>query len=224
MFLLIKCRSLFNIIVKLGKLRNDSNIVKGKFLMDLIRCGWSTSDPLSVSYHDEEWGVPVRDDDNRLFEFLILEGAQAGLSWITILRKRENYRAAFDGFDPALVARYDEAKIANLLQNPGIVRNRLKVNAAVINARKLLDVQDEFDSFSNYLWDFVEGKPIQNHWNSLKELPAETELSRKLSFDLGRRGFKFVGSTIMYSMMQACGLVNDHTVECFRHPQVVERT
>lgn len=189
--------------------------------MDLIRCAWSTSDPLYVSYHDEEWGVPVH-DDKKLFEFLILEGAQAGLSWITILRKRENYRAAFDGFDPAIVARYDDAKIAELLQNAGIVRNRLKVNAAVINARKLLDVQEEFGSFSDYLWDFVDGKPIQNQWHGLGDIPAETELSRKLSFDLGRRGFKFVGSTIIYSMMQACGLVNDHTVECFRHAQVAK--
>nr|AUN37614.1 DNA-3-methyladenine glycosylase [uncultured bacterium] len=190
--------------------------------MELIRCGWSTSDPLYVSYHDEEWGVPVRDDDQRLFEFLILEGAQAGLSWITILRKRENYRAAFDNFDPAIVAGYDEAKIAELLQNPGIVRNRLKINAAVINARKTLELQQEFGSFSNYLWAFVEGKPIQNQWASLAHLPAKTELSDKLSKDLQKRGFKFVGSTIIYSMMQACGMVNDHTVECFRHAQLAQ--
>ncbi len=168
-----------------------------------------------------EWGVPVR-DDQKLFEFLILEGAQAGLSWITILRKRENYRAAFDNFDPAVVARYDDAKIAELLQNAGIVRNRLKVNAAVINARKVLELQQEFGSFSNYLWGFVDGKPIQNHWRGMGDLPAKTELSDKLSKDLVRRGFKFVGSTIIYSMMQACGLVNDHTVECFRHDQVAQ--
>jgi len=190
--------------------------------MEIIRCGWSTSDPLYIRYHDEEWGVPLRDDDTRLFEFLILEGAQAGLSWITILRKRENYRAAFDGFDPAVVATYDEAKIANLLQNPGIVRNRLKLNAAVINARGVLALQQEFGSFSNYLWGFVEGRPIQNQWRSMGELPAKTDLSDKLSKDLTRRGFKFVGSTIMYSLMQACGLVNDHTIECFRHAQVAE--
>jgi len=203
-------------------LRNDSSQAKGKFLMEIIRCGWSTSDPLYIRYHDEEWGVPLRDDDTRLFEFLILEGAQAGLSWITILRKRENYRAAFDGFDPAVVATYDEAKIANLLQNPGIVRNRLKLNAAVINARGVLALQQEFGSFSNYLWGFVEGRPIQNQWRSMGELPAKTDLSDKLSKDLTRRGFKFVGSTIMYSLMQACGLVNDHTIECFRHAQVAE--
>ena len=195
---------------------------KGKFSMELIRCGWSTSDPLYVSYHDEEWGVPVHDDDQRLFEFLILEGAQAGLSWITILRKRENYRAAFDHFDPAIVASYDEAKVADLLQNPGIVRNRLKINAAVINARKTLELQQEFGSFSNYLWGFVDGKPIQNHWESLAHLPAKTELSDKLSKDLTKRGFKFVGSTIIYSMMQSCGMVNDHTVECFRHAQIAQ--
>jgi DNA-3-methyladenine glycosylase I len=188
--------------------------------MDVVqRCGWSTSDPLYVRYHDEEWGVPVR-DDKRLFEFLILEGAQAGLSWITILRKRENYRAAFDGFDPVVVASYDEAKIAELLQNPGIVRNRLKVNATVINARKFLDVQAEYGTFGNYLWGFVDGTPIQNHWSALSQIPAETEISRKLSKDLSKRGFKFVGSTIIYSMMQACGLVNDHTVDCFRHQEV----
>ena len=188
--------------------------------MDVIRCGWSTSDPLYISYHDEEWGVPVRDDEHRLFEFLVLEGAQAGLSWWTILNKRENYRAAFDGFDPARVARYDEAKIATLLENPGIVRNRLKVNAAVVNARKFLEVQDEFGSFSAYIWGFVGGKPLQNHWHGLGDIPAETETSRAMSKDLAKRGFKFVGSTICYSFMQACGLVNDHTVECFRHAEV----
>ena len=191
-------------------------------MTDVIRCGWSTSDPLYVRYHDEEWGVPVRDDDTRLFEFLILEGAQAGLSWITILRKRENYRAAFAGFDPAVVAGYDEAKIAELLQNPGIVRNRLKVNAAVINARKVRELQQEFGSFSNYLWGFVGGRPIQNQWQALGSLPAKTELSDRLSKDLQKRGLKFVGSTIMYSMLQACGFVNDHTVECFRHDQVAQ--
>src|SRR5579871_3218526 len=181
--------------------------------IDVIRCAWgSQPDPLYQSYHDQEWGVPVRGDDHRLFEFLILEGAQAGLSWSTILHKRENYRAAFDQFDPAVVARYNDAKIADLLQNPGIVRNRLKVNAAVINARKVLEVQSEFGSFSDYLWAFVDGKPIQNHWQSMKELPAETDLSRKLSKDLSKRGFKFVGSTICYSLMQAVGMVNDHTV------------
>ncbi|HVU13683.1 MAG TPA: DNA-3-methyladenine glycosylase I [Phototrophicaceae bacterium] len=189
--------------------------------MDVQRCGWSGSDPLYVSYHDEEWGVPVH-DDNKLFEFLVLEGAQAGLSWSTILHKRANYRAAFANFDPALVAQYDDAKIAELLQNPGIVRNRLKVNAAVINARKVLEVQAEYGSFDQYLWSFVGGKPIQNHWGSLKELPAETELSRQMSKALSKRGFKFVGSTICYSLMQAVGMVNDHTMDCFRHAQLAE--
>ncbi len=185
-----------------------------------IRCGWAGTDPLYVQYHDEEWGVPLRGDEHRLFEFLTLEGAQAGLSWLTILRKRENYRAAFDNFDPALVARYDEAKIAQLLENPGIVRNRLKVNATVINAGRFLAVQEEFGSFSDYLWGFVDGKPIQNHRASLSEIPPETDLSKQLSKDLLRRGFKFVGSTICYAMMQACGMVNDHTVSCFRHDEV----
>ncbi len=187
--------------------------------MELTRCAWGNGLPIYVRYHDEEWGVPVR-DDSRLFEFLILEGAQAGLSWLTILRKRENYRAAFDGFDPAVVARYDDAKIAALLADPGIVRNRLKINAAVVNARQVLDVQQAFGSFSNYLWGFVEGRPITNHWQSPAEVPAETELSRKLSKDLAKRGFKFVGSTIIYSLMQAVGMVNDHTVDCFRHDEV----
>jgi DNA-3-methyladenine glycosylase I len=158
-------------------------------------------------------------DDKVLFEFLCLEGAQAGLSWNTILRKRENYRAAFDGFDPALVARYDEQKIAELLQNPGIVRNRLKIHATINNAQKFLAVQDEFGSFAPYLWSFVGGKPIQNQWRSLSEIPPETDESRKLSKDLLKRGFKFVGPTIVYAMMQACGLVNDHTIDCFRHAE-----
>jgi DNA-3-methyladenine glycosylase I len=188
--------------------------------MTLTRCAWGASDPLYVRYHDDEWGVPVRDDDRRLFEFLVLEGAQAGLSWLTILRKRDNFRAAFDNFDPALVARYDDARIAELLQNPGIIRNRLKVNAAVINARKTLDLQAEFGSLSSYLWRFVDGVPIQNHWQSLAEIPAETELSRRMSKDLAKRGFKFVGSTICYAFMQAAGFVNDHTVDCFRHEEV----
>lgn len=187
--------------------------------MTLTRCGWGIGDPLYTDYHDQEWGVPVY-DDRLLFEFLILEGAQAGLSWLTILRKRDNFRAAFDNFDPAIVARYDDAKIAALLQNPGIIRNRLKVNAAVINARRTLDVQAEFGSLSAYLWGFVDGKPIQNHWRTLADIPAETEISRRMSKDLTKRGFKFVGSTICYAFMQAAGFVNDHTVECFRHDEV----
>ena len=189
--------------------------------MDLVRCTWSGSDPLYMRYHDEEWGVPIRQDDPKLFGFLVLEGAQAGLSWLTILHKRENYRVAFDGFDPAIVARYGEVKIGELLQNPGIVRNRLKVNAAVQNAKGVLAVQEEFGSLAAYLWGFVDGRPIHNQWRTLAEIPAETEISRKLSKDLSRRGFKFVGPTICYAMMQACGFVNDHTVDCFRYREVM---
>jgi DNA-3-methyladenine glycosylase I len=187
------------------------------------RCGWvNETDALYVHYHDEEWGVPLRGDDHALFERICLEGAQAGLSWRTILMKRENYRAAFDGFDPEKVARYDAARIAALLANPGIVRNRLKVESTVNNAGRLLRIQEEFGSFDAYLWGFVDGKPIQNRWNSLSEVPAETDLSRRISKDLLRRGFKFVGSTICYAMMQAVGMVNDHTVTCFRHEEVAQ--
>jgi len=187
----------------------------------LTRCAWvSLDDELYSRYHDQEWGVPLRGNEHALFERLCLEGAQAGLSWITILRKRDNYRAAFDDFDPALVARYDDAKVATLLANPGIVRNRAKINAAISNARAFLAVQDEFGSFDRYLWDYVDGKPIQNQWRTLAEIPAETELSRRLSKDLKKRGFKFVGPTICYAMMQAIGMVNDHTVDCFRHAEV----
>jgi DNA-3-methyladenine glycosylase I len=189
--------------------------------MEVIRCAWSSSDPLYTRYHDEEWGVPIRGNDKALFERIVLEGAQAGLSWLTILRKRENYRAAFDHFDPAVVARYNEDKVADLLANPGIIRNRLKINAAIHNAGKFLHVQEEFGSFDRYLWSFVDGKTIQNRWRSLSEIPAETEQSRKLSRDLTARGFKFVGPTICYAMMQACGLVNDHTIDCFRHDEVL---
>ncbi|MBK8035156.1 MAG: DNA-3-methyladenine glycosylase I [Anaerolineae bacterium] len=188
----------------------------------LIRCAWSGADPLYVKYHDEEWGVPLKGDDSALFERICLEGAQAGLSWITILRKRENYRAAFDGFDPAVVARYDEAKVAELLANPGIVRNRLKIASTINNAQKFLEVQREFGSFSDYLWGYVDGQPIHNHWQSLSEIPAETDLSKRISKDLLKRGFKFVGSTICYAMMQATGLVNDHTVDCFRHAEIAQ--
>jgi len=182
---------------------------------DRIRCPWPGEDPLYLAYHDREWGVPVH-DDRLLFEFLTLEGAQAGLSWITILRKREAYRAAFAGFDPEAVARFDEAKVAALLANPGIVRNRLKVESAVTNARAFLKVRDEFGTFDAYLWGFVEGRPIWNAWKSIAEIPASTPLSEALSRDLKRRGFRFVGSTICYAHMQAVGMVNDHTVDCFR--------
>lgn len=185
----------------------------------LIRCEWPGSDPLYVAYHDEEWGVPVH-DDRRWFEFIVLDGAQAGLSWITILRKRENYRRAFDNFDPTKVAAYDEAKIAALLADPGIVRNRLKINSAVRNARAFLSIQEEFDSFDAYVWPFVGGKPLVNAWASLREIPAETSEARALSKDLKQRGFTFVGPTITYAFMQAAGLVNDHVVNCFRYAEL----
>jgi DNA-3-methyladenine glycosylase I len=180
------------------------------------RCFWATT-PLSIAYHDEEWGVPVH-DDNRLFEFLILEGAQAGLSWETILRKRDNYRAAFDRFNPSKVARYDDRKIAALLNNDGIIRNRLKINSAVSNAAAFLAVQKEFGSFDEYVWRFVNGKPLKRKPGQL--MVARTELSDALSQDLIKRGFRFVGSTICYSFMQAVGLVNDHDPTCFRYRQL----
>jgi DNA-3-methyladenine glycosylase I len=179
------------------------------------RCAWVGSDPLYLEYHDREWGVAVH-DDRLLFEFLILEGAQAGLSWITILRKREAYRTAFAGFDPQVVARFDDVRVAQLLADPGIVRNRLKVASAVTNARAFLKVQEEFGSFDAYMWRFVDGKPIRNSWLNIAEVPASTPVSDAMSRDLKRRGFRFVGSTICYAHMQAVGMVNDHTVDCFR--------
>lgn len=184
-----------------------------------IRCGWAGSDPTYVGYHDREWGVPVR-DDRRLFEFLVLEGAQAGLSWITILRKRDAYREAFDDFDPEKVARYDARRVAKLLKNEGIVRNRAKLESAVKNARAFLAVQEEYGSFSKYQWGFVDGEPVVNRWASLKQIPPRTPLSDTLSKDLKQRGFSFVGSTIIYAHMQAVGMVNDHLVDCFRHREV----
>jgi DNA-3-methyladenine glycosylase I len=187
-----------------------------------IRCEWVGSDPLSIRYHDEEWGVPVW-DDRRLFEFLILEGAQAGLSWMTILRKRERYRAVFAGFDPARVARYSRAKIETLLRDPGIVRNRLKVGSAVTNARAFQAIQEEFGSFAAYQWRFVDGRPIQNRWRKTGEVPARSPRSDAFSKDLQRRGFRFVGSTIIYAHMQAVGMVNDHLVRCFRHQALAKR-
>lgn len=183
------------------------------------RCAWAGDDGLYQHYHDTEWGVPLH-DGRRLFEFLILEGAQAGLSWITILRKRENYRAAFDGFDAMRIARYDANKIESLLQNAGIVRNRLKVQSAIINAQKFLDAQDEFGSFDKFIWQFVDGKPKQNKWRSLVDIPTTTPESDTMSKELKRRGFKFVGSTICYAFMQATGMVNDHTMDCFRHKEL----
>jgi DNA-3-methyladenine glycosylase I len=181
----------------------------------LNRCAWAKGD-LYTAYHDQEWGVPVH-QDRLLFEFLILEGAQAGLSWITILKKRENYRQAFDNFEPRKVARYDARKIRRLLGDAGIVRNRLKIESAVQNAKAFLAVQKEFGSFDRYVWGFVGGRPIQNHRASLKQIPARTAQSDALSRDLARRNFKFVGSTICYAFMQAVGMVNDHTTDCFRH-------
>lgn len=182
------------------------------------RCAWAASER-ALAYHDLEWGVPVH-DDRVLFEFLILEGAQAGLSWETILKKRETYREAFDGFDPARVARYDEAKAAKLLANPGIVRNKLKVASATRNARAFLDLQREFGSFGAYIWPFVGGEPKRNAWTSMSEIPARTDESDVLSRDLKKRGFNFVGSTICYAFMQAVGMVNDHTVDCFRYAEL----
>jgi DNA-3-methyladenine glycosylase I len=185
---------------------------------DKSRCPWPT-DELYIRYHDEEWGVPVH-DDRRLFEFVILEGAQAGLTWRTVLNKRENYRKAFDQFDAEKMARYSQAKIEKLMNDKGIIRNRLKIESAVQNARAFLKVSDEFGSFDRYQWRFVEGKPIINHFKSMKEVPARTEISDALSKDLLKRGFKFVGSTICYAHMQAVGMVNDHLVGCFRHKEL----
>jgi DNA-3-methyladenine glycosylase I len=187
----------------------------------VVRCGWAGGE-LSVRYHDEEWGVPVH-DDRTLFEFLILEGAQAGLSWNTILNKRANYRAVFDDFDPQRVARYDRRKIQQLLRDPGIVRNRLKVDSAVLNAKAFLRTQEEFGSFDRYVWQFVGGKPKVNSWKTLAQLPPRTAESDALSKDLKRRGFKFVGSTICYAFMQAVGMVNDHAVDCFRYKALASR-
>jgi DNA-3-methyladenine glycosylase I len=180
-----------------------------------VRCAWSGSDPIYIGYHDREWGVPVY-DDRTLFEFLVLEGAQAGLSWITILRKRDAYRKAFAGFDPEKVARFNAKKVAVLMQDAGIVRNRLKIESAVKNARAFLAVQEELGSFSEYQWGFVDGQPIQNRHASVKQVPARTPISDAFSKDLKKRGFNFVGSTIVYAHMQAVGMVNDHTNDCFR--------
>ncbi|HJN17740.1 MAG TPA: DNA-3-methyladenine glycosylase I [Armatimonadota bacterium] len=183
--------------------------------MEKTRCAWSGDDPLMISYHDEVWGVPLHDDIG-LCEFLLLEGAQAGLSWSTILRKRENYRTAFSGFDPSEIARYDDAKVASLLQDAGIVRNRLKVRSAITNAQAILTVQSEFGSFDRYIWEFVGGETIQNAWRALSDLPTTTLEAETMSRDLLKRGFKFVGPTICYAFMQAVGMVNDHTGDCYR--------
>ncbi len=187
--------------------------------MDQQRCEWVGSHPLEIVYHDTEWGIPVH-DDRRLFELLILEGAQAGLNWLTVLKKRESYREAFAGFDPAEVARFDEARVEALLRNPGIVRNRLKVRSVIRNARAFLKIQQDYGTFDAYVWPFVEGVPKVNRWRSLTEIPAQTPESERMSKDLQKRGFNFVGPTICYAFMQAVGLVNDHTVDCYRYHEV----
>jgi len=194
-------------------------IVQNLGVMEKHRCGWCHGDSLYEAYHDEEWGVPVKDDAT-LFEFLILETFQAGLSWITILRKRENFRAAFDYFDYRKIARYNQKKIDALLGNAGIVRNKLKINATISNAQAFMEVQKEFGSFSAYIWGFVDGKPIKNSFGNYKDAPANTPLSDTISKDLKKRGFKFVGSTVVYAHMQATGMVNDHEVNCFRYHEV----
>jgi DNA-3-methyladenine glycosylase I len=187
------------------------------------RCAWAGTDPLMIAYHDAEWGVPVR-DDLRLFEFLVLESAQAGLSWMTVLRKRENYRRAFSGFDPRKIARYDARKVERLMNDAGIIRNRMKIEATINNARAFLRVQKEFGSFTDYSWAFVDGRPVVNRWRRMKQVPATTPVSDAFSRDLKQRGFKFLGSTVVYAHMQAVGMVNDHTVDCFRHHAVSGRT
>lgn len=184
-----------------------------------IRCGWCVGDPLYESYHDHEWGVPLK-DDAAIFEFLILETFQAGLSWITILRKRENFRKAFENFDYKKIANYSEEKIAELMQDSGIIRNGAKIRASISNARAFMKVQEDFGNFSDYIWSFVNGSPVQNDWEHLKEVPATTKVSEALSKDLKKRGFKFVGPTVVYAHMQATGMVNDHVTQCFRHKEV----
>ena len=180
------------------------------------RCAWVSDDPLYIHYHDHEWGNPIH-DDRLLFEFLILEGMQAGLSWLTILKKRDNFRSSFDNFNPKLISQYDQHKINQLLSNPGIIRNKLKIEAAIKNAITFLSVKKEYGSFSDYIWQFTDGKTVKNHWKSIKQIPSRTEISDRMSKDLKKRGFKFVGSTICYAFMQAVGIVNDHTIDCFRY-------
>src|SRR5512143_2617213 len=183
------------------------------------RCAWVSDDPLMITYHDREWGVPLY-NDRKLFELLILEGAQAGLAWVTVLRKRENFRKAFHGFDSAVIARYSNKNVKRLLDDPGIIRNRLKIEATIINAKKFLEVQNEFGSFHEYIWQFAGGKPIKHKFKSPSEIPSTTEESDAMSRDLRKRGFRFVGSTICYAFMQATGMVNDHTTDCFRYKAV----
>ena len=195
----------------------------GRLMREVERCGWCGDDPLYQHYHDTEWGVPCY-DDNKLFEFLVLESAQAGLSWITILRKRENYRRAFAGFDAQKVARFNSRSVARLLGDAGIVRNRMKIESAINNARCFLQLQESHGSFSNYIWDFVDGTPVVNRWHSDSEIPATTALSDRISVDMKKRGFRFFGSTICYAHLQATGVVNDHLVGCFRHAQCCSGT
>jgi DNA-3-methyladenine glycosylase I len=185
---------------------------------DKVRCSWASGDPLNIAYHDEEWGTPLR-DDRALYEMLVLEGFQAGLSWITILRKRENFRRAFDGFEPERIAAYDERKTAQLMEDPGIVRNRAKIEGAIISARKYLEIMAEPGGFRDFIWQFTGGRPIVNQWRSMSEVPAETAEARAMSKALKARGFKFVGPTICYAFMQATGMVDDHTVDCFRRTE-----
>ena len=184
------------------------------------RCPWvSLKDPVMLAYHDEEWGVPVH-EDRKMFEFIVLEGAQAGLSWSTVLNKRDNYRRAFAGFDPEKIARFDERKVERLILNPGIIRNRRKIESTVSNAKAFLEIQDEFGSFDSYIWSFVDGRPIRNRWRRLSQIPVTSPVAKELSADLIKRGFRFFGPTICYSHMQAVGMVNDHLVDCFRYSEV----
>ncbi|WIV11461.1 DNA-3-methyladenine glycosylase I [Proteiniborus sp. MB09-C3] len=185
----------------------------------MLRCAWCGDDELYVKYHDEEWGVPVY-NDKKHFEFLVLESAQAGLSWITVLKKRENYRKAYDGFDPVKVSQYGTNKIEELMNNSGIIRNRRKIEASINNARRFLEIQNEFGSFNDFIWSFVNNKPIINQWNELSDVPSHTELSDRISKDLKKRGFKFLGTTIIYSYLQATGLINDHVTGCFRYEEL----
>lgn len=188
-------------------------------MIQMNRCPWCGEDELYVKYHDEEWGVPVHEDQKH-FEFLVLESAQAGLSWITILRKRENYRKAYDHFDYVKVAQYNEEKVEELMKNPGIIRNRKKIEASINNAKRFIEIQKEFGSFDQYIWSFVNHQVIKNQWNAISEVPAKTDLSDRISKDLKKRGFKFLGSTIVYAHIQAIGLINDHLIDCFRYQEV----
>ncbi len=190
-------------------------------MAELIRCTWSGSDPVYVEYHDKEWGVPVR-DDRRQFEFLVLESAQAGLSWLTILKRREGYTRLYEGFDPEVVVRFDEARIKTMLLDEGIIRNRKKIESSINNAKRFLEVREQYGSFCNYLWGFTEGKQVVNHFKSMSEIPATTALSDNIAKDMKGRGFRFLGSTILYAHLQATGLVNDHVVDCFRHRECME--